>query len=109
VVVVHPGLADHPSHAIARRLAFQGGCVAIASTPARERRFVAAAFAEARRRGVPLIGGSSFGFDTTRLYLTAACTSHGESFVRVAAGTEDRVAVEELAEVLVSAVRRSRE
>jgi cystathionine beta-lyase/cystathionine gamma-synthase len=109
VLVVHPGLAGHPSHAIARRLAFQGACVAIASTPARERRFVSGAFAEARRRGVPLVGGSSFGFDTTRIYLTAACTSHGESFVRVAAGTEDRLAVEELADVLVAALRGSRE
>jgi hypothetical protein len=68
---------------------------------------VAAAFAEARRRGVSLIGGSSFGFDTTRLYLTAARTHHGESFVRVAAGTEDRLAVEELGDVLASALGRS--
>jgi cystathionine beta-lyase/cystathionine gamma-synthase len=107
VRVVHPALPGHPSHSVARHLAFQGACVSIASTPDRERRFVAASFAEARRRGVPLIGGSSFGFDTTRLYLTAARTHHGESFVRVAAGTEDRLAVEELAGVLASALARS--
>jgi cystathionine beta-lyase/cystathionine gamma-synthase len=104
VEVVYPGLADHPSHHVARRLAFTGGCLAIASTPERERRFVAAALAEARRRGVPLIGGSSFGFDTTRVYLTAARTHHGESFVRVAAGTEDRLAVGRLGDALAAAL-----
>jgi cystathionine beta-lyase/cystathionine gamma-synthase len=107
VRVAHPGLPDHPSHGIACRLDFQGACVAIASTADRERRFVATAVAEARRRSVPLIGGSSFGFDTTRLYLTAARTHHGESFVRVAAGTEDWPAVEELGDVLASALGRS--
>jgi cystathionine beta-lyase/cystathionine gamma-synthase len=105
VRVVHPALAERSAQKAARP--FQGACVSIASTPDRERRFVAAAFAEARRRGVPLIGGSSFGFDTTRLYLTAARTHHGESFVRVAAGTEDRLAVEELGDVLASALGRS--
>jgi cystathionine beta-lyase/cystathionine gamma-synthase len=107
VRVVHPALAQHPSRKAARGRPFRGACVSIASTPARERRFVAAAFAEARARGVPLIGGSSFGFDVTRLYLTAARTHHGEAFVRVAAGTEDRMAVEELADVLASALARS--
>ena len=105
IEVVHPALADHPSHGVARRLGFTGGCLSIASTPERERRFVAAALTEARRRGVPLIGGSSFGFDTTRLYLTAAGTGHGRSFVRVAAGTEDRLAIEALGDVLGAALR----
>jgi cystathionine beta-lyase/cystathionine gamma-synthase len=107
--VVHPGLPDHPSYDVARRLAFRGGCLGIASTPECERRFVAAALAEARRRGLPLIGGSSFGFDTTRLYLTAARTGYGEPFVRIAAGTEDRLAVERLAGALAAALERSRE
>ena len=102
--VVHPGLPDHPSHGVARRLTFRGGCLGIASTPERERRFVAAALAEARRRGLPLIGGSSFGFDTTRVYLTAASTGHGEPFVRIAAGTEDRLALERLADALAAAL-----
>jgi cystathionine beta-lyase/cystathionine gamma-synthase len=104
VRVVYPGLPEHPSHAVASGLRFRGGCVTVASTPERERRFVAAALAGARRRGVALIGGSSFGFDTTRVYLTAARTRHGESFVRVAAGTEDRRAIDELAGVLVEAL-----
>jgi cystathionine beta-lyase/cystathionine gamma-synthase len=107
VHVVYPGLGHHPSHRTARRLAFRGGCVAIVSTPERERRFVAAAFAEARAQGVQLIGGSSFGFDVARVYLTAARTHHGESFVRVAAGTEDRLTVERLGEALAAALGRA--
>lgn len=107
VRVFHPALAEHPEQKSARGRPFRGACVSIASTPERERRFMAGAFAEARARGVPLIGGSSFGFDVTRLYLTAARTHHGEAFVRVAAGTEDRMAVEELAGVLAAALARS--
>src|SRR4029450_7033729 len=37
---------------------------------------------EAARRRVALLGGSSFGFDTTRIYLTAEDADSGEPFVR---------------------------
>ena len=45
------------------------------------------------RRGVALVGGASFGFDVTRVSLTAADTADGAPFLRVAAGTEHRLAV----------------
>jgi cystathionine beta-lyase/cystathionine gamma-synthase len=105
--VAHPGLASHPSTATARRLPFRGGCVSIAlRRRSLERRLVREAVAEARRRGVALVGGSSFGFDTTRVYLTAARAEHGEDFVRVAAGSEHRLAAERVADALAAALRR---
>ena len=52
-----------------------------------------------------LLGGSSFGFDTTRIYLTAEGADYGEPFVRVAAGTEHRLEIECVAEALVAAVQ----
>jgi hypothetical protein len=72
----------------------------------RERALVETAVSEAARVGISLLAGSSFGFDTTRIYLTAARAEHGEPFVRISAGTENRLEVEALAAVLAGAVRR---
>jgi cystathionine beta-lyase/cystathionine gamma-synthase len=88
----------------------RGGCLSIVfrepePTLRRERALVEQAVAEAARRRVALLGGSSFGFDTTRIYLTAEGAEYGEPFVRIAAGTEHRLEVERVAEALAAAVR----
>jgi cystathionine beta-lyase/cystathionine gamma-synthase len=103
--VAHPGLASHPSFPVAERLRFRGGCVSLALDDCG---LVDDVVAEARRRSVPLVGGSSFGFDTTRIYLTAARAAQGEPFVRIAVGTEHRLAIEGVAEAIAAAIRRSR-
>jgi cystathionine beta-lyase/cystathionine gamma-synthase len=108
--IVYPGLSSHRGAASARRLPFRGGCFSIvlrepAATLRHERALVEHAVAEAARRGVALLGGSSFGFDTTRIYLTAEGAEYGEPFVRIAAGTEHRLEVERVAEALAAAVR----
>jgi hypothetical protein len=72
----------------------------------RERGLLECAVAEAGRRGVALLGGSSFGFDTTRIYLTAEDAECGDPFVRIAVGTEHRLEVERVATALVAAVRK---
>jgi cystathionine beta-lyase/cystathionine gamma-synthase len=110
VEVVYPGLPSHRCAAVARRLRFRGGCVSVGfaerdATLRRERALVGEAVAQAARRGVALVGGSSFGFDTTRIYLTAEGAEYGEPFVRIAAGTEHRLEVERVAEALVAAMR----
>jgi cystathionine beta-lyase/cystathionine gamma-synthase len=110
VAVVYPGLPSHPCAHAARRLSFRGGCLSIGLRESdgrlsREGALVEAALAEAARRGVALLGGSSFGFNTTRVYLTAARAEHGDPFVRVAAGTEHRLELETLADALTAAVR----
>jgi cystathionine beta-lyase/cystathionine gamma-synthase len=111
VEVVYPGLASHPCARTARRLPFRGGCLSIVfresdNSLRREHALVEAAVAEAARRGISLLGGSSFGFNTTRIYLTAARAECGEPFVRVAAGTEHRLEVGALADALAAAVRK---
>jgi cystathionine beta-lyase/cystathionine gamma-synthase len=88
----------------------RGGCLSIVfrepdATLRREHALVEQAVAEAARRGVALLGGSSFGFDTTRIYLTAEGADYGEPFVRIAAGTEHRLEIERVAEALAAAVR----
>jgi len=107
--VVYPGLPSHPCAGAAARLRFRGGCLSIVLRRPDcglegERALVEAAVVEAAKRGVGLLAGSSFGFDTTRIYLTAAGGGCGEPFVRVAAGTEHRLALDPLAEALAAAV-----
>lgn len=48
----------------------------------RQQRLVCEGVAEAARRSVGLLAGSSFGFDTTRIYLTAARAEYGTPFVQ---------------------------
>ena len=109
VALVYPGLTSHPCARAAARLPFRGGCVSIVfaardGRAGRERALIDAAVAEARKRGVPLLAGSSFGFDTTRIYLAAARATGAQPFVRIAAGIEQRLALEAVADVLADAI-----
>jgi hypothetical protein len=90
----------------------RGGCFSLlfgerAQRLERQHRLVGQAVAEASRRGVSLLAGSSFGFDTTRIYLTAARAEYGTPFVRIAAGTEHRLELDPLTEVLATAIETS--
>jgi cystathionine beta-lyase/cystathionine gamma-synthase len=105
----HPALEDHPSFEIARTLRFRGGWFSIGflrglDRPEVHHRFVDLALEEARRRHVPLVGGASFGLDTTRVYPTAATTRCGRPFVRVSPGIEHAAAIDGVAGVFASAV-----
>jgi cystathionine beta-lyase/cystathionine gamma-synthase len=90
----------------------RGGCLSLLLEERSERlerqhRLVRGAVAEAARRGVRLLAGSSFGFDTTRIYLTAARAEYGIPFVRIAAGTEHRLELDALTDVLATAIETS--
>jgi Cys/Met metabolism PLP-dependent enzyme len=65
--------------------------------------YVARAVAAARAAGALVVAGSSFGFDATRLYVTGAGSGIRDPFLRVSAGTEDRLEVEAVAEALSGA------
>jgi cystathionine beta-lyase/cystathionine gamma-synthase len=109
VEIVYPGLASHPCARATSRPAFSGGCLSIVFDGhdpelRREHALVQGAVAEAAARGAALLGGSSFGFDTSRIYLTAARAECGEPFVRVAAGTEHIADIELLADALADAL-----
>ncbi|MDP1722574.1 MAG: PLP-dependent transferase [Candidatus Gottesmanbacteria bacterium] len=92
--VVYPGLPTHPSYAWTKNYHFHGCLIALRyknqkATINAARSFIRRAIKDAQRRNVPLVAGTSFGFDTTRLYLTASNTDYGEPFLRIAVGTED--------------------
>lgn len=110
--VVHPSLPGHPAQERAMRLPFQGGCVNLVPRRAYRlldayQRFLSLAVEEARNARVELNIGSSFGFDTTRLYLTTPfATQYTQPFLRISAGTECLRELERLGDALVRAMRQ---
>jgi cystathionine beta-lyase/cystathionine gamma-synthase len=105
--VSHPTLRHH--HAFGRPLAFRGGYLTIDLCPdsraGTEERFVRRAIAAAEAAGVPLAAGTSFGLDVTRVYAPRVAWSERARLLRVAAGTEDRLAIEAVAAALADAAR----
>lgn len=90
---VSPTLDGHPDHLILRSLPFQGAIVSIElpralHTPEALYLLSREVIRAAASRDVVLHGGSSFGFSTTRVYVTAATTRFGRPFLRIAAGSE---------------------
>ncbi|MDX6518292.1 MAG: hypothetical protein QOF50_1138, partial [Gaiellaceae bacterium] len=63
--------------------------------------WISRALEQARRRDVQVVAGTSFGFDHTRVYVTAPGP---DSFLRIAPGTEDRLRIETVAEALSAAL-----
>jgi cystathionine beta-lyase/cystathionine gamma-synthase len=112
VRIVYPGLGAHRPPGAAARLAFRGGCLSVVFADPEQRlerqhRLILEAVAVAARRGISLFAGSSFGFDTTRIYLTAAHAERGTPFVRIAAGTEHCLELERLTDALAAAIETS--
>jgi cystathionine beta-lyase/cystathionine gamma-synthase len=109
--VVYPGLPSHPSHAWTKD-GFQGGSLILAPTSALTnvlvaKRFIGRAIEEGRREEVEIMAGTSFGFDATRLYLTAMfATDISKPFLRVSAGTESMREAEGIGNALVAALER---
>jgi cystathionine beta-lyase/cystathionine gamma-synthase len=108
IEVDYPGLPSHECHSAARRLGFNGGFFALSlgrenNSIDAQGRLVSGLICAARRRKVNLVTGASFGLNVTRVYRTATEIGLGP-FVRVAAGTEDRIEVERLKEVFSAAI-----
>jgi cystathionine beta-lyase/cystathionine gamma-synthase len=59
---------------------------------------------EAKRREINIISGTSFGFDTTRIYLTAPSTE--SPFLRIAPGIEDHMDTILVAESIAAAIEK---
>ncbi|MBV9604043.1 MAG: PLP-dependent transferase [Solirubrobacterales bacterium] len=109
MAIAYPGIGAHHLAGAGGGPRFRGGCISVAPRgrtphPEYQRRIVTNALSEAARRGVRLYAGSSFGFDTTRIYLAAARAEHGSPFVRIAAGTEHWLELDALSDVLAAAI-----
>jgi cystathionine beta-lyase/cystathionine gamma-synthase len=60
--------------------------------------------AKAKREGLQLVAGTSFGMPNTRVYLTARKTGFAKMFLRISVGTEETEVIERLAQVIASSL-----
>lgn len=108
--VVYPGLPSHSSAKWAQSRWFHGSFLVLAFRPAFQtvpeyQKFVGRLIEKARLANVDLVSGTSFGFDVTRVYLTAVhATNVTRPFVRVSVGTETAEEIEAIARVFISAI-----
>jgi cystathionine beta-lyase/cystathionine gamma-synthase len=111
--VVYPGLSTYPGAAWTKNLPFHGSFFVLACKSnepeiSLHKTFVSVAIDEARRAKINLISGTSFGFDTTRIYLTALhATEVTKPFMRISVGTESWDEIQALAQVLIRAIDRA--
>lgn len=67
-------------------------------------RIIAKMIRIAKKEGVQISAGTSFGFPTTRVYLTARQTKFTEMFLRISVGVEEREAMEKVASIIGSVI-----
>lgn len=109
--VVYPGLPSHPSFTWAEKESFCGGYFILQFKPdfshvSTYERFLAVLMKLAKKRKIDLTAGTSFGFDTTRIYLTARHASKEcQPFVRISPGTETLLEMERIKELFFEAMR----
>ncbi|MCX6820165.1 MAG: PLP-dependent transferase [Candidatus Adlerbacteria bacterium] len=108
--VVHPGLPHYEGYSWTRTMLFQGPFITLRfcegkRTVSHYDAFVSRVQKIGKEKKVDIIGGTSFGFDTTRLYVTARyATDLTEPFVRIALGTETVDELHALADVFIQAL-----
>lgn len=109
--VVYPGLSSYDGYSWTSARSFHGGSMVLAPKPGRDRpslstRFIERVIALSREQGVDLVAGTSFGLNTTRLYLTALhATKITRPFLRISVGTETRMEMEAIADVITDVLR----
>ncbi len=104
--VIYPGLPSHPSFAWTQKMPFHGSFMSLQFHKDFQkipiyRQFIKMVIAYARKQNVNIVTGTSFGFNTTRIYLTAVRTDYGTPFVRISVGTENRLQIEKIKDVLL--------
>lgn len=70
------------------------------------KRFISAVLKEAKKQQIQLVQGTSFGMNTSRIYLTATNTKFGKPFIRFSVGTESRAEIEAIVNVLIKSVEK---
>lgn len=66
--------------------------------------YVKKVMALAKKRNIPLVHGTSFGFHTTRIYTVAMHTLYEKPFLRVAPGSETEPEIREISSLLIDAL-----
>lgn len=109
--VVYPLLPTHPAALWASNLSFHGSFFTFVWKPKYDtirsyKKFTANVLTEAKKTKIQIVQGTSFGMNNSRIYLTASNTKFGKPFVRFSVGTETRVEIEKIKEVLIKALEK---
>lgn len=105
--VLFPGLPNHTAFKGIKTLPFTGSFFVIKFTKKYQtvtvyKRFIETVMRLAKRRKVNIVAGSTFGLNQTRVYLTALYSNPSMPFIRVAVGTEHRIAIEAVKNILIN-------
>jgi len=108
--IIYPGLPNHPSYSWSSKYSFQGSYFVISFKKPYQKisvyqRFVGEVIKNAKKKKVSINGGTSFGFNTTRVYLTAKNTDFGMPFIRVSVGTENISDLRKLQDVFETVIK----
>lgn len=105
--IVFLGLPHHEAYQWSKNLPFQGSFFNIEFKEKNTRiykKFINLVVDEAKKRKVQIVGGTSFGLNNTRIYLTSLWTDYGEPFIRVSVGTENRYQIEIIKKVFIYSI-----
>ncbi len=106
--IIYPGLPNHPSYKWNKHLPFKGSFFNLQFRRGNSvrvyKKFIAKVMKEASKQKVNLIAGTSFGLNTTRVYLTSLWTNFGRPFVRISVGTENLWEMEKILRVFLSVI-----
>lgn len=110
--IIYPALKSHPCYNWTSDMPFHGSYFTIDFKNKYQKvsfykKFIEVVLRKAKKMKVNLIGGTSFGLNTTRIYLTATRTHYGEPFVRVSLGTENLIEIKKLKQVFIAAIEKT--
>ncbi|KKS98736.1 MAG: pyridoxal-phosphate dependent enzyme [Candidatus Gottesmanbacteria bacterium GW2011_GWA2_43_14] len=99
VSVIYPGLPQHHGYPVLKEKGFFGSFFNLSfknNSPKKFKNIIRKAVIYAKKEKVNLTAGTSFGFSTTRIYLTSLWTRHGTPFLRISCGTENEEEINKL-------------
>lgn len=108
--ISYPGLPTHPSYACTKSFSFHGSFFSIELKDPYNRLSIFHALLkrilnEAKKINLPITAGTSFGFDTTRIYIVASKTLYAKPFIRISVGTEDTLEITRIGDILEKALQ----
>ena len=76
------------------------------NTPLKMNKLIRIIINEAKKQKINITGGTSFGLNTTRIYLTSLWSKFGQPFLRISVGTEDIEEVEKMKAVFENSISK---
>jgi len=103
----YPGLPEYKNYSCTKNIPFHGSFLTFRFKKQYQninfyKRFVSKVLREAKKINVQIVSGTSFGMDTTRIYLTAIRATETTPFVRLSIGTETLYEIEKIISILTN-------